>query len=53
MPKLVKNAVVIFDDYGFQGTQGVTKYVNELIDNSNEFLSIYNLNGHVILIKTR
>jgi len=41
--------IVVFDDYGFPGCNGVTDYVNETInlhDSDRQFL--YNLNGHGI-----
>jgi len=49
-PKLVVGGMVVFDDYGFQGTDGVTSFVNEE-RNKKDRLVIYNLNGHAILIK--
>ncbi len=51
-PRLSDGAVVIFDDYGFSGCEGVTQLVNELRI-SNEFLCIHNLNGHAVLMKRR
>jgi O-methyltransferase len=48
-PLLVPGGVVVFDDYGFQGCEGVTSFVNEIP--SREHLFIYNLNGHAILVK--
>lgn len=51
MPRLVKGAVLIFDDYGFRGCEGVTSYVNELLTiYPDKFVKIHNLNGHAILI---
>lgn len=49
-PKLVVGGVVVFDDYGFDGTDGVTTLVNEnrgLVDR----LVVHNLNGHALIIK--
>lgn len=44
------NGVIVFDDYGFLSTDGITKLVNEnFID--DDFLIVYNLNGHAILVK--
>ncbi len=54
LPRMVKGGIIIFDDYGFLGTEGVTRFVNELISDmliKKEFLFIHNLNGHAILIK--
>lgn len=47
--RLVKGGVVIFDDYGFLGCEGVTKLVNELVIENG--IKMYNLNGHAIIIK--
>ena len=41
---------MVFDDYGFSGCEGVTKFVNELRVNSQLFF-IHNLNGHAIFVK--
>jgi O-methyltransferase len=49
-PKMSKGGVIIFDDYGFLSTDGITKLVNEAT-NRQDFLLIYNLNGHAILVK--
>jgi len=48
-PNVVKGGVVIFDDYGFWGCEGITEFVNE-IDLSDATV-IYNLNGHALVIK--
>jgi O-methyltransferase len=48
-PKLVIGGVVVFDDYGFAGCEGVTRMVNGL--DLPDALLIYNLNGHAILVK--
>lgn len=55
LPKMVKGGIIVFDDYGFRGAEGVTEYVNEFLANkfvSENFHFIHNLNGHAILIKT-
>lgn len=49
-PLMVRGGVVVFDDYGFQGCEGVTRFVNEIP--SANHLFIHNLNGHAILVKT-
>jgi O-methyltransferase len=48
-PKVVIGGVVVFDDYGQHGCEGVTRMVNEL--DLSEALVIYNLNGHAIVVK--
>lgn len=52
MPLLSLGGVIVFDDYGFFGCEGVTRLVNELRADSR-FLFIHNLNGHAILIKSQ
>ena len=42
--------MLVFDEYGFLYTDGITKLVNEnFID--DDFPIVYNLNGHAILVK--
>lgn len=48
--KMVIGGIVVFDDYGFRGTDGITKYVNEQLDAPDRFV-VYNLNGHGLFIK--
>jgi O-methyltransferase len=49
-PRLVSGGLLVFDDYGMRGTEGVQRFVNEwrTRDDLNFF---YNLNGHAIFIK--
>lgn len=49
-PKLVVGGMVVFDDYGFEGCDGVTRFVNEE-RNRKDGIVIHNLNGHAILVK--
>ncbi len=50
--KIVKNGVIIFDDYGIHSTQGVKKYVDIIIKKyRNDFTFINNYMGQCILIK--
>ncbi len=48
-PNMVIGGVVVFDDYGIWGCEGVTKLVNS-IQLRNGF-KVYNLNGHGLIIK--
>jgi O-methyltransferase len=43
--------VIVFDDYGFVGSEGVTKFVNEFIEINKNLIFLHNLNGHGIIIK--
>lgn len=55
LPKMLRGGIIVFDDYGFYGCDGVTKYVNDLMldseEISNQFRFLHNLNGHAVLIK--
>jgi O-methyltransferase len=51
-PRLAVGGVVVFDDYGFDGTGGVRQYVDELRGHDDR-LVIHNLNGHALVIKVR
>jgi hypothetical protein len=50
--KMVIGGILVFDDYGFNGCDGVTKLVNEE-RNKNTCIVIHNLNGHGIIIKIK
>jgi ribosomal protein L30E len=50
--KIVKNGVIIFDDYGIHSTEGIKKYVDTVMKRyRNEFSFINNYMGQCILIK--
>lgn len=49
-PRMVSGAVIVFDDYGFVNCSGLTTLVDELRE-TGEWIYVYNLNGHAILIK--
>lgn len=48
--KMVPGGIIVYDDYGFYGCDGITKYVNEQM-NMKDRLVIHNLNGHAIIVK--
>ena len=48
--RLIPGSVVVFDDYGFFGCEGVTRSVNSLAV-GKEFNFTYNLNGNAVLTK--
>jgi O-methyltransferase len=50
-PKLSRGGIVVFDDFGFETTGGVTKLVNEMTGSPDRVV-IYNLNGHAVVVKT-
>ncbi len=49
-PRLSSGGVVVFDDYGFPGCPGVTKFVDEQ-RGLDDRLVLHNLNGHGIVVK--
>lgn len=49
-PKLVIGGIILIDDFGFIGCDGVTNYINKLKADPDKII-IHNLNGHAILIK--
>lgn len=49
-PRLSRGAVLVFDDYGFSGCEGVTRYCDALRAEPG-FLFLHNLNGHAVFVK--
>jgi O-methyltransferase len=50
-PKMPVGGVVVYDDYGFFGCDGVRSYVDTLVGLPDRAV-VYNLNGHAIVVKT-
>jgi O-methyltransferase len=51
-PRLQVGGVVVFDDYGFYGCEGVTRLVAERAATPG-CLTLHNLNGHAVMLKTQ
>lgn len=51
LPRLSVGSILVFDDYGFFGCEGVTEFCDEFRARK-DFRFIHNLNGHAIFIKT-
>ncbi len=51
-PRLTLGGVVVFDDYGFYGCEGVTELVDEVYDRPDR-LVMHNLNGQAVVTKLR
>jgi len=49
-PRLATGGVVVYDDYGFLGCDGVTQLVNERATQAGA-LTLHNLNGHAVVVK--
>lgn len=43
-------AILVFDDYGFYGCEGVTTFCNEL-KTCSDLIFTHNLNGHAVFVK--
>ena len=52
LPRLCRGGLAVIDDYGFSSTPGITESVNELRGHA-DLISLYNLNGHAVLIKIK
>lgn len=50
--KLIIGGVVVFDDFGFSSTDGITNFVNEQRKLTDRTV-IHNLNGHGVIIKLK
>ena len=50
-PKMPIGGVVVYDDYGFFGCDGVRSYVDTQIGQPDRVV-VYNLNGHGVIVKT-
>lgn len=51
-PRLSVGGVLVFDDYGFFGCEGVTRAAQEIQAITIDGFFIHNLNGHAVFIKT-
>ncbi len=50
--RMIKGGVIIFDDYGIHGVEGVKKFISKISkSHKNSFSFIYNFMGQCILIK--
>jgi len=47
---MLPGSIIIFDDYGFCGCDGIAKYDEEQ-SMLTDRLVVHNLNGHAIIIK--
>jgi O-methyltransferase len=50
-PAVQPNGIVVFDDYGFFGCEGVAQAVNEIGATLRDAIFVHNINGHGLLIK--
>ena len=50
-PRIVPGGIVVYDDYGFEGCAGVTRFVDEQASCTDRIV-VRNLNGHAVVVKT-
>jgi len=50
LPHLTVGGIIVFDDYGFLGCEGITVFCQEL-QKRQDLVFIHNINGHAIFIK--
>ncbi len=50
LPRLNPGGIIVYDDYGFYGCEGVTEFVNGIMDKTGLVL-VHNLNGHAVIVK--
>jgi O-methyltransferase len=50
LPRMSVGSILVFDDYGFYGCEGVTTFCDEL-KMQNDLMFIHNLNGHAVFFK--
>jgi O-methyltransferase len=48
--RMMVGGIVVYDDYGFDGCQGITRFVNEQSAAKDRLVS-HNLNGHAVVVK--
>ncbi|MFW5796109.1 MAG: TylF/MycF/NovP-related O-methyltransferase, partial [Alkalispirochaeta sp.] len=51
-PRVPLGGLIVFDDYGFYGCEGVTTLVHEL-RRRTDLVAIANLNGHAVFVRTQ
>lgn len=50
LPRMLVGAILVFDDYGFYGCEGVTTFCDEL-KHRDDLIFTHNLNGHAVFVK--
>jgi len=49
-PRLVSRGVIVYDDYGFHGCDGVRRFLDEW-QSATDCIFMHNLNGHAVVVK--
>jgi len=50
-PKVSQYGMIVFDDYGYSSTEGVTKFIDEYVSHLPDALFIFNMGGQAVVIK--
>jgi O-methyltransferase len=50
-PRICNGGIVVFDDYGFFGCEGVATLVDQEIRGLPGLIVLHNLNGHAVVVK--
>ncbi len=50
-PRVSPGGIVIFDDYGLEGCDGVTEFVEREQRGQKDRIVLHNLNGHAVIVK--
>lgn len=50
-PRLIVGGIVVFDDYGFAGCDGVARFVDDEQRNQPGRVVLHNLNGHAVIVR--
>jgi O-methyltransferase len=51
-PRMPAGGIVVFDDYGFFGCEGVASFVDQELRGQPGHVVLHNLNGHAVVVKT-
>jgi O-methyltransferase len=50
--RLVPGGIIVYGDYGFQGCDGVTLFIEKEMAGAADRVVMGNLNGHAVVVKT-
>jgi O-methyltransferase len=50
-PRVSQHGMIVFDDYGYSSTEGVTKFLDEYVRHLPDALFIFNMGGQAAVIK--
>lgn len=50
-PKVSQYGMIVFDDYGYSSTEGVTKFIDDYVSHLPDAMFIFNMGGQAIVMK--